>query len=196
VGYIRKSVMIGTLGSARLVGMRANSKKDRTAKALEKRYKGSHGGSTHGTVAKRELSPAERKAQNLASAAVLSAIVGGCLWGGVAIAFLLVLLVAVPFRAITHRPEKTAAETSLREALASLGHWMKQQQTLAKQAKVQASLATESPSSGSVSITPHATASSSNDAIEQIGRLAQLRDAGLITGEQFETKKTELLRRL
>jgi hypothetical protein len=36
MGFMRKALMVDTLGGARAVGIRANSKKDRTAKALEK----------------------------------------------------------------------------------------------------------------------------------------------------------------
>jgi hypothetical protein len=42
--------------------------------------------------------------------------------------------------------------------------------------------------------TPHTTVAP--DIPEQIRRLAELRDAGLITQEEFETKKAELLRRM
>lgn len=36
----------------------------------------------------------------------------------------------------------------------------------------------------------------STDALEQIRKLGELRDAGLVTDEEFESKKAELLRRV
>jgi hypothetical protein len=44
MGFMRKALMVGTLGGARAVGIRANSKKDRTAKALEKQTRMMRGG--------------------------------------------------------------------------------------------------------------------------------------------------------
>ncbi len=43
---------------------------------------------------------------------------------------------------------------------------------------------------------PELDAAADGDAIEQIRRLGELRDGGLITAEEFEAKKAELLRRL
>ena len=49
--------------------------------------------------------------------------------------------------------------------------------------------ARESPSSGG-------PASSESDPIEQLRKLGELRDAGVITPEQFEAKRVELLGRI
>lgn len=38
--------------------------------------------------------------------------------------------------------------------------------------------------------------SNSNDAVEQLGRLAQIRDSGVITETEFEEKKKELLKKI
>ncbi len=43
---------------------------------------------------------------------------------------------------------------------------------------------------------PSAQATSAPDAMEQLKKLAELRDAGVITAEDFETKKSELLKRI
>jgi len=41
-----------------------------------------------------------------------------------------------------------------------------------------------------------AAAAADGDIIDQIRRLGELRDSGLLTPEEFETKKADLLRRL
>jgi hypothetical protein len=43
---------------------------------------------------------------------------------------------------------------------------------------------------------PVSGAASQEDPISAVGRLAQLRDAGAITSEEFETKKADLLSRI
>jgi hypothetical protein len=55
---------------------------------------------------------------------------------------------------------------------------------------------TAATESGETQESPAASAGNETDAIEQIRRLGELRDAGLLTPEEFEAKKAELLRRI
>ena len=208
MGYLRKGLMIGTFGAPRLVGMRANSKKDRTAKATEgmlKHQRQQAKGPGRGAGIPTATAGAS-KADSRVGLAFLTAIALVTLWIVVAILLLVVLAVAVPFRLVIHRSERTATEVSLRSALSSLGQGMKRQWSVAQ--GTGAVMTASAPSQTRTVILAHGPtvphvpnpvgARSLGPAnqlavADELKKLADLRDAGILTEQEFQMQKEKWL---
>lgn len=89
----------------------------------------------------------------------------------------------------TGKPADQLSEEELEQAMDDLGI-EEEEITDADMAAIEAEAADESPGS---SPAPSADAPAQADYIDQIKKLAELKDAGIITEEEFEAKKKQLL---